>query len=100
MIFDKLIYVGICIAIFVIFKRASKNNLKSFLWSVSAAVVLFFAVLFSEFTSINGQRLLERMTRIEPSAASEITFTILTFLLPILWLIFFVKNLRIHNKKT
>ena len=94
LILEKLIYLGICIAVFVVFKRASKDSLKSFFWAFSAGITLFLTTLFAEFTSTNGQNFLKRISGIEPSEASEILFSILTIILPILWFTFFFRTLK------
>ena len=96
-ILEKLIYVGILVAIFVVFKRASKQTLKSVYWALTAGITLFLSTLFSSFTSTNGQLLLKRVTGIAPSESSEILFGILSIIILILWLILFVINLKKHK---
>lgn len=93
-ILDKLIYVAICIAVFVIFKRASKDTLKSFFWTLTAGITLFLFTLFSEFTSTNGQLFLKKVTGIAPSEGSEILFAFLAIIIPIIWLILFIIKLK------
>lgn len=94
---EKLIYIGILVAVFVVFKRASKQTLKSVYWTVAAGVTLFLSTLFAGFTSTNGQLFLKQVTDIAPSEASEILFGILSIIIPILWLVFFIISLKKHS---
>lgn len=93
-ILEKLIYIGVLFVVFVVFKRTSKQTVTSVYWALSAGVTLFLTTLFAGFTSTNGQLFLKRITGIAPSEASEITFGILSIIIPILWLILFVINLK------
>ena len=99
-ILEKLIYIGILITVFVIFRRASRNTIKAFLWTFTAGVTLFLTMLSAELTSSNGQYLLKNITGIAPSEASEVLFSVLALMLPILWLVFFIRALKTYASST
>jgi len=99
MIIEKLIYIGILFTVFVVFKKASKQTLKSIYWTVAAGVALFLSTLFADFTSTNGQLLLEQVTGIAPSETLEISFGILSIIIPILWMVFFMISLKKHKRR-
>lgn len=97
-IVEKIIYIGILVAVFVVFKRASNQILKSVYWTIAAGVTLYLSILFAGFTSTNGQLFLKRAVGIAPSEASETSFGILSIITPILWLIFFIISLKKQNR--